>query len=124
MIGLLRGVGTRRAVVVATAATLSLGLAAHASLAADSTATATNVARQNCGPTVWFFYNAMAQVATATGATVSFSVAQPKVGKQDMHSVTEFVVESADQNQAIEWVGKSRRPSTTTANLTCSPICG
>jgi len=53
-----------------------------------------------------FYYNAMAQRATATGASVTFTQAKPKIGKGGLRSVVQFVVESADERTPSNSDGK------------------
>lgn len=65
-----------------------------------------SIAGPNCGFGACYYYVGASQFTTATGASVVFTQAQPTVGVNDLHSLTEMAVESADGQQIVEvgWV--------------------
>lgn len=55
-----------------------------------------------CNLGTCFYYAAMAENTKATGASVTLSQPQPKLGSKDIHSLAELAVESADGKQIVE----------------------
>lgn len=70
-------------------------------------ATTVNTNDGSCQASACFYYVGGDQNNfTGTGASVSFTQADPKVGPNDFHSLTELAVESADGTQIVEvgWI--------------------